>query len=154
MIFSCVNVWGLRKSGFLRTCSVFDTFHRFQWGKWTNRSPPIRYSESPRSNLFPHVPFVPRSLERTCYKGVVFNNFCGIFGFLKTTKNFNPELISKDLELPESHWTSPLGPLAGCGGLGSLNGAKHSLLGSFSAQIGVKKRKFTEFIESIEILHF
>ena len=32
--------------------------------------------------------------------------------FPKSRKNSNPELVSKGLELPESHWTSPLGPLA------------------------------------------
>ena len=37
-----------------------------------------------------------------------------IFDFSKSRKNFNPELTSKVLELPESHWTSPLGPLDGC----------------------------------------
>ena len=54
------------------------------------------------------------------------------------SKSQNPEPISKGLELPESHWTSPLGPLAGYCGWVFLNGAKHSLPGSFPAKVESK----------------
>ena len=84
----------------------------------------------------------------------MFSNFGGHFGISKIPKTFNPEPISKVLELPKSHWTSPLGPLEGCWGWGSLNGAKHSLPGSFSAKSGVKTCKVTDLHESIGILHF
>ena len=74
-----------------------------------------------------------------------------VWGIFKITKNLNPEPISKGLELPESHWTSPLGPLAGCCGLGFLNGAKHSLPGSFSAKVGSKHENSQICMKSWEI---
>ena len=58
------------------------------------------------------------------------------------------------MELPKSHWTSPLGPFSGRGGLSFLHGAKHSLPGCFSAKSGVKTCKVTDLHESVGILHF
>ena len=104
---------GGENQDFDRKVEVFDTFCGFSRGKRTNRSPPIRYSESPCSNEYSHVPFVSRSFVHPCYRGVVFNAFGGNFGFFKISNTLNSEPISKDLELPESHWTSPLGPFAG-----------------------------------------
>ena len=89
----------------------FDTFHQFPQGNWTNRSLPIRYSESPCSNLYTRVSFVSRSLARACSKGVVLSILGGAFEIFKSTENLKSELISKGWELPKTHWTSPLGPL-------------------------------------------
>ena len=63
----------------------------------------------------------------------MLSNFGGNLGISKILKNFISGLISRVPGLPKSHWTSPLGPLDGCCGLGSLNGAKHS--GEFFSQI-------------------
>ena len=84
----------------------------------------------------------------------MLSNFGGNLGISKILKKCISELVSKVLELPKSHWTSPLGPLDGCCGLGSLNGAKHSLPVSFSAKSGVKTCKVTDLHESIGIQHF
>ena len=112
-LFIRQRLGGRENQDFDRKISGFDTFRRFSQGKRTNRNLPHRYLESPRSNLYSKVPFASRALETSCYRRVVFTNFGGNFGISRIPKNFDLELISKGLELPESHWTSPLGPLAG-----------------------------------------
>ena len=92
--------------------------------------------------------FAPPSRPRPAgatFTGGSFSNFGGNFGISKTTKNFNPAPISKGFELPESHWTSPLGPLDGCCDLGFLHGAKHSLPAGFSAKILGQNMKVHRF---------
>ena len=102
---------GRENQGFDGKVEDFDAFRRLSQGKRTNRNLPHRYLESPRSNLYSSVPFASRTLEIPCYRRVVFTNFGGNFGISQIPENFNLELILKGLELPESHWTSPLGPL-------------------------------------------
>ena len=48
--------------------------------------------------------------------------------------------ISEALDLPEIHWTSPLGPLASGMGLGFRHGAKHSLPGLLDPKFGRKNQ--------------
>ena len=62
-----------------------------------------------------------------------------IWDFSKSRKNVNPEPISKGYELLETHWTSPLGPLASGVGLDLQHGAKHSLPGLLNPKSGRKK---------------
>ena len=134
--------------------SILDTFRGFLQGKWTNRGPPHRYSESPCLNLYSSVSLISRSLAPACFRGSVSSNLGGILGGSKIKKMLISEPIWEVWEHSKSHWTSPLGPLGGCGGLGSLNGAKHSLPGSFSAKSGVKTCKVTDLYKNIGILHF
>ena len=62
--------------------------------------------------------------------------------------------ISKGLDLPEIHWTSPLGPLASGMGVGLRHGAKHSLPGASGSKVRSKKSKFMKSIISTAHRHF
>ena len=64
-------------------------------------------------------------------QGVVFGNFVGNFGVSQIPKNFNPELISKDLELPEGRLSGVVGWV--------LYMVRNTRLGDvFAAKSGVK----------------
>ena len=58
------------------------------------------------------------------------------------------------LDVPNCYGTSPLGPLVLGLGLGVLHGAKHSLLGSLLAKLGVKKCDLSELSKSTRNPHF
>ena len=152
--FHWLTFEGVENQDFQEHVSILDTFRGFSQGKWTNRSPPHRYSESPCLNLYSSVSLISRSLAPACFRRRVSSTLGGISGGSKIKKMLISEPIWEVWEHSKSHWTSPLGPLGGCGGLGSLNGAKHSLPGSVSAKSAVKPCKVTDLHESSGILHF
>ena len=133
---------------------IFDTNCGFTPRYRTNRTTPVRNSESTYLNRTETTSLAPRCPVPSCYKDWVFSNLGGNFGFFKIAKNVNSEPISKGWELPETHWTSPLGPLASGMGLGFRHGAKHSLPGGSGSKIRPKTSKFMKSIIYTAHEHF
>ena len=79
-LFHWLTFEGVENQDFQEHVPILDTFRGFSQGKWTNRSPPHRYSESPWLNPYSNVSLVSRSLVLPCYGGRVSSDLGGIWG--------------------------------------------------------------------------
>ena len=133
---------------------IFDGFHCFFVRKANGPEAADSIFEiSVLESILPRLVCLQISCALVLPEGGV-QQFWWQFSIFKVTNNFNPELISKVLELPESHWTSPLGPLDGCCGLGFSKWCEALSSGGFFGKIRVKTCKVTDLHENLGILHF
>ena len=99
-------------------------------------------------------PFFPVTCPDVSQGPFVLRVWGGVTAFSKMTQILISRRFLAVLDVPNCYGTSPLGPLVLGLGLGVLHGAKHSLPGSLSAKMGVKKCDVSEFIKSTRNIHF
>ena len=148
-----VDIFGLTKQRFPSNIVFLFVFDNFEDTAVQTGSCRFVIRNLRLSNYLIHVSFFPNHLSRRVTGTFCFARWGGVMAFSKIAQILRSRRFLAVLDVPNCYGTSPLGPLVLGLGLGVLHGAKHSLPGSLSAKIGVKRCDVSELIQSTRNIH-